>query len=67
MSIASYGILVRSSIYIIQWADYHKNNHEVRLKGSDFQTVVFTIDNRDKIVVGIFILQNFCTFWKHRI
>ena len=43
-SIASYGILLRSSIYIIQWAEYHKNSNEVMLKGPDFQTVIFTMD-----------------------
>ena len=29
---------------VIQWADYDKDHHEVGLKGSDFQTVVCTIN-----------------------
>ena len=29
---------------IIQWVDYHKNCYEVRLKGPDYQIVIFTID-----------------------
>ena len=41
---ASYGIWLRSYIHIIQWEDSHKNCLEVRPKGADFWTVVFSID-----------------------
>ena len=44
MFMASYGIQLRSSIYTIQWEDYHKDHHEVMLKGLDPQTGVFTIN-----------------------
>ena len=44
VSTASWGIQLRLGIHIIQWVDYHKNCHEVRLKGLNYQIVVFTVD-----------------------
>ena len=57
----SYSIQLWSSIYIIQWKGYHKNHFDDRLKGSDFWTVLFTIDLIGSKFGGGFFLQNFYT------
>ena len=41
---ASYGMHLRSYSHIIQWVDYHKYHHEVRLKGPNYLILAFTID-----------------------
>ena len=55
----SYGILLRLYIHIIQWVEYYKNCHEIRLKGTDFQIVVFRVDLIGRKLWWIFCLIEF--------
>ena len=57
----SYGIQLRSSIYIIQIGIYyHKGHHECYAQGHRFfESGFYNRLNREKIMARFFILQNF--------